>query len=134
MREVIIWGTGSRLRKNKSLFNNMEILYYCDSNVREDTCYIDGIMVISPEQIIDKIKEHPGLRIIIASVWEMEIYMQCVNMGIGDYVELFYIDSRNIYSYDENSGLYVSLYENYNEKINYLYDKGLSYYAGIYNE
>lgn len=134
MREVIIWGTGSRLRKNKNLFNNMEILYYCDSNIREDTCYIDGIMVISPGQIIDKIKEHPGLRIIIASVWEMEIYIQCVNMGIGDYVELFYIDSRNAYSYDENSGLYVSLYENYNENINYLYDKGLSYYAGIYND
>lgn len=74
LKKVIIWGTGSRMRVNRYLFSEMEVLYYCNNEINKEPYYIDGIKVINPSQINDKIKEHPGLKIIIASVRELDIY------------------------------------------------------------
>lgn len=131
MKKVIVWGTGSRMRKNRDLFFYMEILYYCNNEIKTEPQYIDGIEVVNPEDIFNIIKEFPDVRIIIASVSEKDIYEQCLREGIGDYVDRNYID-KNKYSIDRNicytygeddlrycAGLYDDvLYETYNwEKI-----------------
>lgn len=98
MKEVIIWGTGNYMKSREYIFdkrfNNIKILYYCNNEPKVKPNYINGVEVIDPEQIIDKIKENPKLTIIIASTFEQEIYDLCVQMGISDYVERFFI-TRN---------------------------------------
>lgn len=123
LKKVIIWGTGNRMRVNRYLFSGMEVLYYCNNEINKEPYYIDGIKVINPSQINDKIKEHPGLKIIIASVRELDIYEQCVHMGISKYVELFFIERNTHYSYGNHLTYYAGMYDDYYDTVHGSYKK-----------
>lgn len=54
MNKVVIWGTGQGGRILKKLLRaDMEVVAYCDNNIKMNNTMIDGIPVIEPQQLLE---------------------------------------------------------------------------------
>ncbi|SFL45223.1 FkbM family methyltransferase [Pelosinus propionicus] len=78
--EIIIFGAGSAGQKLYQLYNknNITVRYFCDNDKSKHNIKIDGVSVISPEQLVQL--SHPF--IIIASTYWLEIEKQVIELGL----------------------------------------------------
>lgn len=97
--DIIIFGASKLgIIAKKFLQDTHTIKAFCDNNNNKHNSYIDGIPVISVEQLLQIYKEKQ-LPIIIASMYYNEICKQL--KGLGIYKEYINIFQANINSYDK---------------------------------
>lgn len=80
-KKVIVFGTGTGAKKVKGILESMQykILFYVDNNSNKWGTIIDGLVVRSPEDILETKCEYD---IVIASVYFKEIETQLIDMGV----------------------------------------------------
>lgn len=78
-----IYGTGytAKIVKKHLLERDIEILGYVDSNSEKWGTYFEDKKVISPEELVIRMGE-ANVRVIIASMYNQEIYEKITNLGI----------------------------------------------------
>lgn len=84
-KKVIIWGTGSAGRKmlHMLIAGGVEVTGFCDSNTKKQGTLYCGYAIFSPEYL----KKHKGEVLIqIASVYELEIENNLLELGICNYI------------------------------------------------
>lgn len=61
MENIIIWGAGlNGLRLKRDLYKcteEIKVCFFCDNNVKKQGCKLDGIEIISYEQVLRIYKE-----------------------------------------------------------------------------
>lgn len=76
--KVIIFGTGKLYESNKYKFRKLSIAALVDNNPNKQGTYIDGIIVISPQQICEYQYDY----IILVSRYYKEMRSQLISLGI----------------------------------------------------
>lgn len=107
-KELIIFGTGEYyIRLEKVLKEKFNIVAFIDNNTKKQNTLLDGIKVISPNEI----EMYAYDKIFIASSYEVEIENQLLGMGIK---KQSIITAENVLSYWMENGK-IDFYGKYKE-------------------
>lgn len=78
--KIAIFGTGYLYKKNKRKFENMRKIVFLDNDIEKWGTYIDGIKVVSPDNILDYELDY----CIIASSFFEEMRRQLISIGFPE--------------------------------------------------
>ena len=51
--DIIVWGTGGLFQKFKEYLFQINIIRFCDNDIRKQGSCINGIEIISPDEIVN---------------------------------------------------------------------------------
>lgn len=81
-KDIAIFGASALGRKvYKLLRNNYNIIYYCDNDSKKWGSVLNGIKIISPEELV----KIDSISVVVGSMYYKEILKQLSELGIKDY-------------------------------------------------
>lgn len=87
---IIIWGcasTGQSVYDFLEEFGSIDnIKYFADNNKKKWGTRKNGLLVLSPEEVVEKVKENSNTYIIVAALHLSDIRKQLLSLGIQDSV------------------------------------------------
>ncbi|MBY6800470.1 hypothetical protein EXM98_14155 [Clostridium botulinum] len=82
-KDIIIFGASTLgIKTYKLLKNSYNVLYYCDNDSKKWGTLLNGIKIISQNEII----KLNNVSVVVASMYYKEILAQLKSLGVGDYI------------------------------------------------